>query len=203
MFDQAIEGMIDKSSMGSEDDKNPLKFEGSSRSSPERIGTGTRRDFLGWITASIMGLIGVVLAIPFVGYIISPALHRRIKDWVDTGNLNDLKLDQPRQISFVVTIQDGWMKNASAKNIWVDQDPNGEIVVFSPLCTHLGCGYYWDQGRGNFICPCHTSIFDRDGTVLAGPAPRPLDRLPVKVVDGHLHVIYKEFKAGTTKQIEL
>jgi menaquinol-cytochrome c reductase iron-sulfur subunit len=42
-----------------------------------------------------------------------------------------------------------------------------------------------------------------NGKVIAGPAPRPLDRLPVKVENDHLFVIYKEFKAGTPQQIEL
>jgi menaquinol-cytochrome c reductase iron-sulfur subunit len=46
-------------------------------------------------------------------------------------------------------------------------------------------------------------VFDLNGAVLGGPAPRPLDRLPVKIDNGRLYVIYKEFKAGLPKSMEL
>ena len=46
------------------------------------------------------------------------------------------------------------------------------IAAISNTCTHLGCVIQTtDIG---FDCPCHGSRFDAEGTVLAGPAPRPL-----------------------------
>jgi menaquinol-cytochrome c reductase iron-sulfur subunit len=41
------------------------------------------------------------------------------------------------------------------------------------------------------------------GRVVAGPAPRPLDALPAKIENGRLLVVFKEFKSGVAKQIEL
>jgi menaquinol-cytochrome c reductase iron-sulfur subunit len=38
---------------------------------------------------------------------------------------------------------------------------------------------------------------------MAGPAPRSLDVLPTKIENGHLFVIYKEYKAGLPKAVEL
>src|SRR5437879_3001001 len=78
-----------------------------------------------------------------------------------------------------------------------------EVTVYSPICTHLGCGYRWDAGEKEFKCPCHGSVFDLNGKVVGGPAPRSLDRLPVKIENGHLLVQYKEFKSGTKQQIEI
>ena len=46
---------------------------------------GTRRTFFGWVTKVAAGLIGIGLAIPLAGYVISPALKRRERSWVDVG----------------------------------------------------------------------------------------------------------------------
>ncbi|MCE9535722.1 MAG: Rieske 2Fe-2S domain-containing protein, partial [Nitrospirae bacterium] len=68
---------------------------------------------------------------------------------------------------------------------------------------HLGCGYHWDRTDSRFKCPCHGSVYDVTGEVLAGPAPRALDRLPAKIEAGRLLVMYKEFKPGLSRSMEL
>ncbi len=56
------------------------------------------------------------------------------------------------------------------------------VYALSAVCTHLGCIVKWDQARGQLICPCHAAIFDVNGNVLGGPAPRPLPSYGVRVV---------------------
>jgi len=66
--------------------------------------------------------------------------------------------------------------------------PQG-IVAYSAVCTHTGCDVWLWQGEVKTLkCPCHDSEFDpKDGArVVAGPAPRRLAMLPLKVVDGVL-----------------
>jgi menaquinol-cytochrome c reductase iron-sulfur subunit len=46
-------------------------------------------------------------------------------------------------------------------------------------------------------------VFDIEGKVVAGPAPRPLDLLPSKIENGRLLVVFKEFKPGTAQVVEL
>ncbi len=150
-----------------------------------------------------MGLIGLALSIPLIGYVISPAFRRQARDWVEAGTVDGLKSGVPQEQTYRVTLQDGWMKTTATKSIWAVRQSEGEVTVFAPLCTHLGCGYHWDSDDLTFKCPCHNSIFSVDGKVIAGPAPWPLDRLPVKMEDGRLFIIYKQFKSGTSKQIEL
>ena len=157
---------------------------------------GTRRTFFGWVTKVAAGLIGFGLAIPLAGYVISPALKRRERSWVDVGGVGDVPVGEPKQLDHVTTLQDGYQQSRSQKAVWAVKQPDGQVTVFAPKCTHLGCGYRWAAEEKQFLCPCHGSRFGIDGQVLAGPAPRPLDRLPVKIENGRLLVVYQEFKSG-------
>ena len=60
---------------------------------------------------------------------------------------------------------------------------NGRFVAYSAVCTHAGCTVAYDSARAHLVCPCHGSIYDpRHGArVVAGPAPRPLPVVPVRV----------------------
>ena len=44
----------------------------------------------------------------------------------------------------------------------------------SAVCTHLGCLTAWKPELGIIACPCHGSKFQRNGTKIEGPAPKPL-----------------------------
>ncbi|MGH2532804.1 MAG: ubiquinol-cytochrome c reductase iron-sulfur subunit [Thermomicrobiales bacterium] len=48
-------------------------------------------------------------------------------------------------------------------------------------CPHLGCTVPWNEGRGQFVCPCHGSVYTYDGVRIAGPAPRPMDLMAVSI----------------------
>lgn len=54
---------------------------------------------------------------------------------------------------------------------------DGEFVAVSPICTHRGCTV--DVQGERLVCPCHGSTYDREGTVLKGPAQRALTRFRV------------------------
>jgi thiosulfate dehydrogenase [quinone] large subunit len=59
----------------------------------------------------------------------------------------------------------------------------GRFVAFDRACTHAGCQVELTADRRAFSCPCHLARYDAGtGRVLGGPAPRPLDQLPVRVV---------------------
>ncbi|HEY5626381.1 MAG TPA: ubiquinol-cytochrome c reductase iron-sulfur subunit [Nitrospira sp.] len=164
---------------------------------------GSRRRFFRWVTTAAAGLIAMGLAIPLLGYVISPALKRRERPWVDVGSIDDVPIGEPKQLDHVTTIQDGYLESRSQKAVWAVKRSDGQVIVFAPMCTHLGCGYRWAVEGKRFACPCHGSLFDIDGQVLAGPAPRPLDRLPSKIENGRLLVVFKDFKAGEAKAVEL
>lgn len=65
------------------------------------------------------------------------------------------------------------------------------VVAFTAVCTHQACWVTdWLASRQALQCPCHQSEYDprQGGKVVAGPAPRALPGLPLKVADGKLVV---------------
>ncbi|RTG95149.1 ubiquinol-cytochrome c reductase iron-sulfur subunit [Thermus scotoductus] len=63
------------------------------------------------------------------------------------------------------------------------------IVAYSAVCTHLGCIVsQWVADKKAALCPCHGGIYDlaRGARVIAGPPPRPVPQLPLKVEGGVL-----------------
>ena len=172
----------------------------SPRESPPQ---GTRRSFFSCFIGSAMSVISLGLAFPLTSYVISPALKRRKDSWAEVGPTGELRTGEPEELEYASTIKDGWRTIKAKKAIWAVKQPAGEIVVFSPICPHLGCRFRWDAGAKAFKCPCHGSVYDVTGKVLAGPAPRSLDVLPSKVEQGNLMVIYKQFKSGLDHPVEL
>lgn len=96
--------------------------------------------------------------------------------------------------------------DSGGKAIWTNKK-DFPYLAFSGKCPHLGCAYKWRKHKvlGQvFLCPCHLSIYDASGQVLDGPAPRPLDLLPIQVsASGDVQIIDMEFKAGTKSQTRI
>jgi cytochrome b6-f complex iron-sulfur subunit len=66
--------------------------------------------------------------------------------------------------------------------IYIVHGPEG-IYALSAVCTHLGCLTAWKPELGIVACPCHGSKFNRDGSKIEGPAPRPLRWLQASLSD--------------------
>ena len=80
------------------------------------------------------------------------------------------------------------------QRFFILHDPGG-FRALSAICTHLRCTVapfvppdaQWKETHSR--CPCHGSVFAKDGRVLQGPAPRPLDFYRVSLApDGRLLV---------------
>jgi menaquinol-cytochrome c reductase iron-sulfur subunit len=75
---------------------------------------------------------------------------------------------------------------AEESSAWVIIDERRQVTAFSPVCTHLGCAYGWQAEKKSFVCPCHGSVFNIKGDVIAGPASRPLDQYSTKIEGNRL-----------------
>jgi Rieske Fe-S protein len=82
-----------------------------------------------------------------------------------------------------VPVGSGVVLEVQGASVVVVQPEEGTAKAFSGVCTHQGCVV--QIGREDITCPCHGSEFSfADGSVVTGPANRPLPPVPVKVVDG-------------------
>jgi Rieske Fe-S protein len=65
-------------------------------------------------------------------------------------------------------------------DVVLTQPTAGVFKGLSTECTHAGCAVS-AVADGKITCPCHGSAFGLDGTVLKGPATKPLATVPVTV----------------------
>lgn len=148
-----------------------------------------RRDFMKTATGAIAGLITVGLAIPAVAYIVGPALKKNETDeWIALGSATKVEIGTPTLFKTKIERQTGWILNVSEVSVYVLTEDGREYVAMSNTCTHLGCRVRWITDQDQFFCPCHNATFDKDGEVVSGPPPRPLDRYEVKVEDDQLYI---------------
>lgn len=145
-----------------------------------------RRYFCVTCIYSLWGLIGLALGLPAAVYLLVPPKPRKESEWVEAGDVSQLEPGVPNELVFRRNRVDGWKITSEKTSAWVVKVSDADVVAFSPICTHLGCAYHWDERKNNFLCPCHSSTFGLDGRVLSGPAQRPLDRFRVRIENGRL-----------------
>ena len=63
------------------------------------------------------------------------------------------------------------------------------LVTLDVRCTHQGCVMPFSESARRFDCPCHGAQFTLNGTYIAGPAPRDMDRYGWQALDTHGNVI--------------
>jgi menaquinol-cytochrome c reductase iron-sulfur subunit len=146
-----------------------------------------RRGFLGLVTWAIGVLIGAGLGIPAIAYIIGPALEEVASDeWIPIGTTSKVELGTPTLFKANIERTTGWIVNQEELTAYVLTEDGRNFIAMSNICTHLGCRVRWIADQDGFFCPCHNAVFNKEGQVVSGPPPRPLDRFDVKVEDDQL-----------------
>lgn len=82
----------------------------------------------------------------------------------------------------------GGMINGSADGgIVVTQPSAGEYKAFTSVCTHMQCTV-GSVSNNVITCPCHGSEYSAvDGSVINGPAPKPLAAKNITVSGGNIY----------------
>jgi len=154
-----------------------------------------RRDFVNIVLVGIGSVIGLIVGIPAIAYLISPAVKVQEKEaWVPLGPLDAYPLDTPTLFSYTRSKINGWEKtvNSYGAYIWRFGEGESELKVYSNMCTHLSCRVTWKEDTNIYLCPCHDGRFNKEGVVVAGPPPKPLFEYEYRVEEGILSIKHME-----------
>jgi len=152
-----------------------------------------RRQFVNVVLAFLGTIMGVMVGLPAIGYMISPATKVQKKDdWIPVGPLEKYPVGTPTLFSFNRTTVNGWEKTVNSFGAFVVRSSPDQLKVFSNVCTHLSCRVNWNEGVKEYICPCHDGHFDAEGRVTAGPPPKPLREYETKVENGNVFIHFIE-----------
>lgn len=141
---------------------------------PDETNSVSRRDFLklAWGAVGALALVeGGAVALQFLSPRVTAGEFGSV---IDAGK--------------VETFPAGSVTPFNSGRFYLVRLKDGGFLALYRKCTHLGCAVPWDQAQGKFVCPCHASAFESDGSVLNPPAPRPLDRFKVVIENGAVKV---------------
>ena len=159
----------------------------------------TRRSFFKWGAGFLSGITAMVVGVPLIGSLFNSKSTNK-RHFVEVADLGALSTDEPKRIFFSEMVKDAFLVEPATSDVWVIKHSESDVTVFSPICPHLGCSYDWQPAKKQFVCPCHASIFSMDGKVVAGPSPRGLDDLPIKIENGKLYLQWERFEIGTAEK---
>lgn len=113
----------------------------------------------------------------------------------------------PRQFPVVKPKKDAWTysPNDRVGAVFLRREKGSETVeAFNVVCPHAGCFVGYDAVADLFQCPCHTSAFQLDGSIISpSPSPRGMDKLePTKVEAGWVWVPFANYIPGKHEKIE-
>ena len=131
----------------------------------------------------------MAVGIPAIAYIVGPSLSKNSESsWTRLGSVSKVELGTPTLFKINLQRNTGWLVEEERLGVYALTDNGRDFVVMSNICTHLGCRVRWINEKQIFLSPCHNGVFNREGKVLSGPPPRPLDRFEVKVENGQLFI---------------
>jgi menaquinol-cytochrome c reductase iron-sulfur subunit len=153
--------------------------------SPELL---RRRRFLSRLSIALSAAMAAVVGVPVVGFLVSPLTLRAPRHWRAVGRADAFTIGETVSVTFEDASPLPWSGVSARTAAWLRRDASG-FTAFAVNCTHLGCPVQWLGGPKLFLCPCHGGVYYDDGTVAAGPPPKPLPRYPVRVRDGQVEIL--------------
>lgn len=175
---------------------NTSLTEAATIESPEDI---SRRKFFEKLSIVLGGLCAAVIGLPLLGFIFAPLFRKPPSEkWVTIGKPNDFRIGKTVAVTVVDPSPLPWAGVTAKSAVWLRRESENNFIAFSVNCTHLGCPVRWLEGAELFMCPCHGGVYYQDGTVAAGPPPKPLIRYDVRTVNGQVEIKTMSIPITTT-----
>jgi menaquinol-cytochrome c reductase iron-sulfur subunit len=151
--------------------------------------TEARRKFLSRLSLGAGGIISALIGLPVLGFLVAPLFERVGREWRGVGAVGDFEKGKTTEVRFEDASPLAWAGVTGKTGAWLRHQPDGQFAAYAINCTHLGCPVRWLPEAELFMCPCHGGVYYSDGTVAAGPPPRPLVRYPVRVRNGLVEIL--------------
>jgi menaquinol-cytochrome c reductase iron-sulfur subunit len=147
-----------------------------------KVDEGRRKFCIAGLTG-ISGLLGASALGSGTVFLGAPGILNKMEGkWNEVGSLEDFEEGLFSQVVLEYEVQDGWAFSNQKMLAFVKRDGD-KLFALSATCTHLGCNVRWREETNQFVCPCHAGVYDENGDNVSGPPPKPLVRLPAKIVD--------------------
>ena len=178
---------------------------------PDQPDEPLRRDFLTKAAAVTIGAVATLVPAGAGLVTVFDPLRRRSASSapVLVTTLEALPNDgKPRRFQIVADREDAWNKfpQVPIGAVYLRRVDETKVEALNVTCPHAGCPVEFKTDTQSFLCPCHDSRFNLDGTLAStnSPSPRAMDTLEVEIRNGsEVWVSYRNFEAGKAKKIPL
>ena len=147
-----------------------------------------RRKFLVRLSILAGAIPAAVVSVPIFSALLGPLLQRQKQDWRKVADLGDIAVGETKLITYVNADPLPWAGVTAKAAAYVRRESEEKLIAFSAHCTHLGCPIRWEADAQLFMCPCHGGVYYKDGTVAAGPPPKPLTKIEVRINQGDVEI---------------
>ncbi len=168
-----------------------------------------RRGFLKKTLAGALGILAALVPVASGLIVALDPLRRKAAATraVRVTTLSALPTDgMPRRFPVLATKTDAWTRFDATPvgAVYLRRTGDQKVEALNVVCPHAGCAVEFQPGAGQFLCPCHKSVFGLDGQLAdpRSPSPRGLDSLAVTVdADGAVWVAFQNFQAGRPDKV--
>lgn len=156
----------------------------------------TRRQFLARTSIALAGFGAMLVGMPIIGFVLAPLLSKPPQLWRAVGAMDGFEIGETVQVTFLDPSPLPWSGVTAKTAAWLRREGPQEFIAFAVNCTHLGCPVRWLPNANLFLCPCHGGVYYKDGSVAAGPPPRPLVRYDVRIRDQQVEILTRPIPIG-------
>lgn len=147
-----------------------------------------RRQLFSRVCYAAGAAIGALATLPVIGFVLAPIFRLPTPVWRRVGKLGDFSVGETVRVEYEDPSPRPWAGVTAQTAAWLRRIGDEEFEAFSINCRHLGCPVRWIADSELFMCPCHGGVYNKNGTVAAGPPPQPLEQYPVRVKDGEVEI---------------